>query len=105
MEIDQKVIEKIPSNHGMLIRLKKTESCCSFVVEPEINIIPLSQLDDFQNQENVTLEKIHKIPIIIENEVLDIYRDLNEFKIKLGGFLRKKLVLNLSPEIIMKERE
>ena len=97
------VIKKVTLNNGLLLGLKKTKTCCTVIVEPLIKIISLEGSVDIQNHDMVVLEKIQGVSVIIEKEFLDVYGEQTNFEVSLRGFLKKKLTINLPPEIITEE--
>jgi len=97
------VVKTVTMDKGLLLRLKKTTSCCNVIVEPTIDLISLENIVELQNNDKVLLEKTHGLLIVIEREFLEVYREYTNFEVSLKGILKKKLVINLPPDIIAKE--
>ena len=48
-KIEKKVFAKMHQESGLHITLKKTETCCSMLVEPKVNIIPVESIENLEN--------------------------------------------------------
>ncbi|NHJ00736.1 MAG: hypothetical protein EAX86_01285 [Candidatus Heimdallarchaeota archaeon] len=104
INIDQSLVTKIKPDYGLLVKLKKTTSCCSILVEPDVEQLSLDKILSLEQDGSVILVDENNITIAIEKEVFKIYPDYKNLEINLCGILIKKPHINLPVELIEKDR-
>lgn len=103
VNISQAVIDIVKPNKGLLISLKKTESCCSTLIDPFVKMESLNSLVEMKKSGKVICKSVNGLTIGISIEIFSIYQKKTNFTIKQCGIIFKKPSIDLPPEIIQKE--
>ena len=103
LKIDKKVLSKIQPNSGLLVSLKKTESCCSMLVESKVEIVPLESINNLENAQTVEVYREYERVVAFDVEIFDIYPKQSSFVISMTGFPSRKPKVNIPAEMVSKE--
>ena len=94
---------KVKSTEGLLVSLKKTEGCCSILIDPQVKIVTINSLTMTEESKNFIYKSESGLTVAFSEEIFSIYPQRNDFHIKLGGIFSKNPKIDLPAEIVQKE--
>ena len=103
MKVEKKVFNNVSQTFGILISLKKTDSCCSVLVEPKIDIVSLKTIMDLKIANKVKVYQEYDRIIAFDLEIFDIYPKQSSFSISMSRFPIRRPRINIPAEIVAKE--
>ncbi len=82
---------------NLFIDINFIEEKCVQIYEPKIKIIERTDLNEYNNFESISSEKL---TIFLSEKFIQIYGQLTEYYLDFAGFLKKELIIENAEPII-----